>query len=318
MKQRLFSILILAAILTAMLAGCTSKAAAPAILKIAVIPVLDTLPLYVAQQEGLFTKYNLQVELVPVASGPERDQLIAAGQADGMVNEIVSVMFFNKETPTVQAIRYARAATSGSPLFRILAGKDSGITSPADLKGVPIGISDGTVIAYLTDRLLRAEGLSAEEIQTASVPSITDRVALLSNGQLLAATLPDPLASLTIQQGAIPVLDDTSHPEYSFSVYSFRKVVIDQNPEAMQNFLKAIEEAVTLINSNGNQYRPLMLEQKLLPQPLAETFDVPQFVTAGVPTVEQFADALDWAKGKGLLTVDVKYADCVNAAFLPK
>lgn len=317
MKNRLFSIIALAGMIAALIPGCTPKAQQTPLLKIAVIPVLDTMPLYVAQQEGLFDKNSVQVELIPVASGPERDQLIAAGGADGMINEIVSVMFFNKETPTVQAVRYARAATSGSPLFRILAGKDSGIASVADLKSVPIGVSDGTVIAYLTDRLLQAEGFAPGEIQTVSVPSITDRVALLGNGQLQAATLPDPLASLQMQQGAVDILDDTSHPEYSFSVYSFRKSIIDDNPQAVKGFLKAIEEAVALINQNGNQYRPLMIEQKLLPPPLAESFNVPQFITAGVPSEAQFADALAWAQEKGLLTVDVKYADCVNAGLLP-
>ncbi len=317
MKYRLFSIIALTGIIAAFITGCAPKTQQILLLKIAVIPVLDTMPLYVAQQEGLFEKNGVQVELIPVASGPERDQLIAAGEADGMINEIVSVMFFNKETPTVQAVRYARAATSGSPLFRILAGKDSGIASLADLKGVPIGVSDGTVIAYLTDRLLQAEGFAPGEIQTVSVPSITDRVALLGNGQLQAATLPDPLASLQMQQGAADILDDTTHPEYSFSVYSFRKAIIDENPQAVKGFLKAIEEAVALINQNGNQYRPLMIEQKLLPPPLAESFDVPQFITAGVPSEAQFADALAWAQEKGLLTVDVQYADCVNAGLLP-
>lgn len=317
MKYRLFSIIALTGIIAALITGCAPKTQQILLLKIAVIPVLDTMPLYVAQQEGLFEKNGVQVELIPVASGPERDQLIAAGEADGMINEIVSVMFFNKETPTVQAVRYARAATSGSPLFRILAGKDSGIASLADLKGVPIGVSDGTVIAYLTDRLLQAEGFAPGEIQTVSVPSITDRVALLGNGQLQAATLPDPLASLQMQQGAADILDDTTHPEYSFSVYSFRKAIIDENPQAVKGFLKAIEEAVALINQNGNQYRPLMIEQKLLPPPLAESFDVPQFITAGVPSEAQFADALAWAQEKGLLTVDVQYADCVNAGLLP-
>lgn len=317
MKNRLLSIIALAGMIAALITGCAPQTQQTPLLKIAVIPVLDTMPLYVAQQEGLFEKNGVQVELIPVASGPERDQIIAAGGADGMINEIVSVMFFNKETPTVQAVRYARAATSGSPLFRILAGKDSGIASVADLKGVPIGVSDGTVIAYLTDRLLQAEGFAPGEIQTVSVPSITDRVALLGNGQLQAATLPDPLASLQMQQGAVDILDDTSHPEYSFSVYSFRKAIIDDNPQAVKGFLKAIEEAVALINQNGNQYRPLMIEQKLLPPPLAESFNVPQFITAGVPSEAQFADALAWTQEKGLLTVDVQYADCVNAGLLP-
>ena len=68
----------------------------PVNLRIAVLPILDGLPVYVAEQEGLFKKQNLNVEIIPVGSGPERDQLIAAGQADAMINEMVSAIFLTK------------------------------------------------------------------------------------------------------------------------------------------------------------------------------------------------------------------------------
>jgi hypothetical protein len=43
------------------------------------------------------------------------------------------------------------------------------------------------------------------------------RMSLLGSGELPAATLPDPLSLLAEQQGAVVVLDDTSHPEISYS-----------------------------------------------------------------------------------------------------
>jgi NitT/TauT family transport system substrate-binding protein len=304
---------------SALLTACQPAAKdATTTVRVARIPVLDTLPLYVAQQEGLFEKHGVQVEIIPVASAPERDQLIAAGQADAMINEVLSTMFANKDAITVQTVRYARTATSASPVFRILAAMDSGITSPDQLKGVPVGVSDGTIIAYLTERLLQAEGFSADEIQTTSVPSITDRMALLSSGQLKAAMLPDPLSTLAIQQGASLVLDDTRHPEYSFSTLTFRKDFLDANPDTTRNFLAAWEEAVQLINSDGTRWTALLSEQKLVPAPLLESFQVPPFATAGVPGEEQFQDMLAWAKEKGLLDRDVNYADCVDGQYLPE
>ena len=202
----------------------------PTTLKIAVLPILDTLPMYVAQQEGLFAKHGVQVTFVPVGSAAERDQLISAGQADGMINEIVSTQFYNKDKIQVQIVRFAQAATSDSAMFRILASGKSGITSVDQLKGVPIGISQGTVIAYLTDRLLKAQGFSKDEIQTIAVPKIGDRMALLGSGELKAAMLPEPLSSLTEQQGAkvkCPSLKkmpekDTSHFYKSLFPQSFR------------------------------------------------------------------------------------------------
>jgi len=82
-------------------------------LKIAVLPIIDTLPMYVAEAEGLFAKHGVTVEFVPVASAPERDQLLAAGQADGTVNETLSVMLFNKDAVQMQAVRYALRPMEG-------------------------------------------------------------------------------------------------------------------------------------------------------------------------------------------------------------
>ena len=286
-------------------------------LKIAVLPIIDTLPMYVAQQEGLFAKYGVNVEFVPVASAPERDQLLAAGQADGTINEILSVMLFNKETIQMQAVRYALRPAEGYGHFFILASAKSGITTPDGLKGIEIGVSQGTVIEYVTERLLQAEGLRAADIKTIAVPKIPDRMALLASGELNAGVLPDPLASLAISQGAVIIADDSAHPEYGFSTISFRKEIIDANPEGVRAFLAAIEEATDLINLDPKKYINVLSEQKLVPPPLLETYEVPPFPNQAVPTEAEWMDALAWAQEKEMFTADVSYEDSVNGTLLP-
>lgn len=286
-------------------------------LKIAVLPIIDTLPMYVAQQEGLFAKHNVGVEFVPVASAPERDQLLAAGQADGAVNETLAVMLFNKESIQMQAVRYALRPAPGYGHFFIIASGQSGITTVEELKGVEIGVSQGTVIEYVTERLLQAEGFTADEIKTVAVPKIPDRMSLLASGELEAGVMPDPLASLVVAQGGVIVADDSNHPEYGFSVISFRKAVIDEHTEAVKGFLAAIEEATAMLNADPAKYKNVLSEQNLVPAPLLESYQTPPFPSAGVPTIEEWNDALNWLKEKGILTVDVSYADSVNSSLLP-
>src|SRR5688572_20629745 len=121
-------------------------------LRIAVLPIIDTLPMFVAQQERLFEKHGVNVEFIPVASAPERDQIIAAGGADGTINETLAVMLFNKEDIQMQIVRYALRPTAENGHFFILASNKSGIFSIDGLKGVEIGVSQGTVIEYVTER----------------------------------------------------------------------------------------------------------------------------------------------------------------------
>jgi NitT/TauT family transport system substrate-binding protein len=271
----------------------------------------------VAEKEGLFSKRNLEVEFIPVASAPERDQVVSAGQADGMINEVISTMFYNQDQIQVQIVRYARTATRKDALFSILAAADSGIESVNDLRGAEIGISEGTVIEYLTDRLLESEGFNQDEIRTIAVPKIPDRMALLGTGEIKSAMLPEPLSSLAAHQGAKLILDDTSHPEFSFSTISFRKDTIDKHPEAISEFLAAIEEATEMINENPSQWKPLLIDLKLIPAPLIETLEIPLFVTAGVPSEVQWNDVLDWAITKGLISDELSYNESVNSEFLP-
>lgn len=306
-------------ILSLVLAACAPAAQAPKTpLKFTALRILDFLPMYVAQEEGFFEKHGVTVELIPAASPPERDQFVTIGQADGMINEISGTLYFNKDKVQAQIVRYARSATPDTHLFSILASKKSGITTVEGLKGKAIGISEGTIIAYLTDRMLAKEGFTPEEIKTTSVPSLTDRMTLLNSGQLDAAMLPEPLTSLAIQQGSVVVLDDSKYPEYSSSEITFRKDVLEKRPEDVRAFLAAIEDAVKAINANPSKYENLLVDMKVVPAPLKGAFKVPTFVTAGVPSEAQFKDVLEWTKAKGLMTKDLSYSDCVNPAFLPK
>ena len=116
------------------ISACSSRSANPTSIRIAVLPVLDTLPIHVAQEEGLFEKHRVAVEILPAGSAPKRDEMISAGQADGMVNEVVSTIFYNRDETQVQIVRYARSATPDSPIFFILASGQSGISAVDQLQ----------------------------------------------------------------------------------------------------------------------------------------------------------------------------------------
>jgi NitT/TauT family transport system substrate-binding protein len=311
--------LILLTLLGLLLNACSTPAPATesVTLRIAVIPVIDTLPMFVAEAEGLYARHGVKVELIPVASAPERDQLLQAGQADGTLNELLAVMFFNRESIQMQAVRYGHMAFQGAGHFFILASGQSGITDVEELKGVEIGISQGTIIEYITDRLLEAEGFTSADIKYLAVPKIPDRMALLSSGELKAAVMPDPLGGLAVQQGAQIILDDSSYPLLGASVISFRKAVVDQHPAAIKAFLAAIEDAVGLVNSDPAKFSALLVEKKIVPQPLAGSYIVPRFPVKGVSSEDEWNDVLAWAKSKGLLGADIAYKDSVNSTFLP-
>lgn len=300
-----------------LLAGCASTPQGPVTIRVGVLPILDALPMYVAEAEGYFNNQSVNVEFVPVSSAAERDQLMQAGQIDSMINDLVSTMLYNRDQTQIVIVRFARTATAEYPQYRVLAAADSGIQTVEDLKGVPIGVSEGTVIAYTTDRLLEGAGLAPDEIETLAVPKIPDRMALLGSGELAAANLPDPLASLAIQGGAHVVIDDTADPDVGSSVISFDANFLAEHPQAVRGFLAAIERATDDINANKQQWSDLLSEQGLVPESLLGSYAIPDFPSASVPTQAQFQDVLSWTQDEGLVESDVSYQASVDDSYLP-
>lgn len=298
------------------LTGCDLLSKEPGNLKIGVLPILDTLPLYVADQEGFFESEGIEVELLPFSSALERDVAMQTDQIDGEINDLISAALLNNEDDRVRVVRTAMRATPEKAMFAILS-VDGAIQSSEDLKGKQIGMSTNSIIEYVVDRLLRADGLAEDDIIKQEVPKIPVRLELLTSGQIPAACLPEPLASLAVVNGAHIVVDDRSHPEYAQSVVSFSTLTLGKKPVAVKRFLSAYEKAVEAINAEPDKYRSLLIEKGNVPKPVQDSFDMPVFPEAGVPTQDEVADVLEWMTAKEMLTREMDYEGLISGKLLP-
>ena len=292
-----------------------SKKAEP--LKVALLPILDVFPFYVAESEGYFVDLGVDVKAIPVASGLERDQLMQSGAIDGMLNEMITTANFNRNRVQVKSVISARKAYGDYPLFRLLSAPGIKFSTAIDLAGVPIGISKNTIIEYVTDRLLTAEGLEAKAIVKKSVPVIPERYQLLLQGQLKAATLPDPLAKSALTAGAGEIVDDSAYPGYSVSVLSFNINSLRNKAHAVRLFLKAWDRAAAAINKNPEAFRGLLLKKIRVPKNIQQTYKIPPYPRREVPNAGQWADVMAWMTEKGLLTSALSYDGSITAEYLP-
>jgi NitT/TauT family transport system substrate-binding protein len=284
-------------------------------LKMGLLPILDILPFYVAEQKGYFEAEGINVEFVPVKSAQERDALMQAGEIDGMLNDLISTGLFNRDDVQIQIVATARRAYPESPQFRVLAAPDGDVTSTSDLAGVPIGISQNTIIEYITDRLLEAEGLSPDQIEILEVSAIPVRFEQLMEGQIQAATLPDPLAQGAVAGGATLVVDDSQYTQYSQSVLSFSTEAIGTKPNSIKKFLKAWNQAVADLNSNPDQFSDLLIEQGRVPESIQGSYQMPPFPEGDVPSQAEWQDVVDWLIEKGLIDQSIGYEDSVLTYF---
>jgi NitT/TauT family transport system substrate-binding protein len=283
-------------------------------LKIGVLPVLNTLPLYVAQAEGFYEAEGVQVELINFNSAREQQIAIVAGEIDGLNTDmVVQSLVFKGGTPLV-AVRHD---TIVGNYFSIVASASSGITSVEDLAGASIGIGENTIIEYLTTNMLNAAGLTTDDVNYEEIPEIPRRVQLMATGELGVATLPEPLTTLvTSLQGGSLILSDES-VNFVPTVLAFTQDTLDAQPEAVEAFLRAYENAVNALNADGEPFRPVMLENLIIPEPLQATYPVPSFPTATIPTEAQVGLVVEWMLERGLLDEAIEYSDLVNGMLLP-
>jgi NitT/TauT family transport system substrate-binding protein len=165
--------------------------------------------------------------------------------------------------------------------------------------------------------MLEKAGLTPDQIATQEVSAIPVRFELLINGEIPAATLPDPLASGAIAAGAMLVVDDSSVPDLSQSILAFSSEALETKSDAVRKFLEAWELAVEEINANPDRYHDLLIEKGRVPESIQGTYQMPPFPEARVPTPEQLADVVSWALSRGLIEADVPYERMVDDSFLP-
>jgi NitT/TauT family transport system substrate-binding protein len=170
----------------------------------------------------------------------------------------------------------------------------------------------------VTDRLLEAEHLKPEDIKNISVPVIPERFQLLMQGQLSAATLPDPMAKSAMAAGAVLVIDDAKYPQFAVSVLSFGIQSLGRRPVEVRNFLKAWDQAVADIDARPENYRDLLLKKIRVPKNIQDTFKIPPYPRKTVPDGEQWADVMAWMVSKKLLKHPLPYQPSVTSAFLPE
>lgn len=318
MRKNLFSLMLVLALAVAALPLGQPDAQAQTKLKMGLLPILDVLPFYVADQAGYFADEGLEIELVPVSSALERDQLLLAGEIDGMLNDLISTGIFNQDEARIQIVALARRAYEDAPQFRILAAPRSNITIPNDLTNVEIGISENSVIHYIAQRILEEAGVSAEELSWITEPNIPVRYQLLMEGTMKAVCLPDPLAQAAIEGGAILIADDTSlvDTEFSQSVLTFRTEIIEDNPEAVEAFLRAWMRAAEDVNADPEAYRDLWIENTNVPDSVRDSYVLPPFPTYTITQPLAWDDTMAWLVEQGIIDEAPSYESSVNPAFL--
>lgn len=319
-KATVTGLIILA--LAALTAACGQKPPASRVeatkIRLGMLPIIDNLPFWVAQERGYFQAAGLDVELIPFSSAVERDSAFTARKIDGAIGDLLAVAALNDAGIPLRAVSVGMGAKPGESRFAVLSTPGSPIRTPEQLKNVEIAVSLNSIIEYTTDRLLQHQGLKPGEIKKISVPKMPVRLEGLLNGRVQAATLPDPLATLAVIKGA-HIVADTLNDNVAQTVIIVHRELLDKNLPAVKSLMNAYARAVADIQANPGGFNNILAENANVPAEvlaskehrLPVNFSPPQ-----LPARKDVLDVLAWMKERNLLKKQLKYEDLVDERVL--
>jgi len=183
----------------------------------------------------------------------------------------------------------------------------------AGLKGATLGISQNSIIDYVSDQMLLDKGIILNDVNKMSIPKMPVRVDMLLSDQINAACLPDPLASLAQAKGAHLIIDDT-YRNISQTVFLFRTQSIQENPEGIKAAVRVYGLAGQALSNNPDQYRKLFLEKAQVPAELNDSYQTPSFSKLQLPTEEEINSVMQWMVDKKLIPQAYSYQELVDSS----
>lgn len=289
-----------------------------ATLRVGVLSIDDVLPFVVAEKDGLFKKYGVNVKLFPFKSSIDQSKAFEAGQLDVVMNDMIVQGLMKKSGTDTRIISYAFGANPEEGRFLIVSSPKSDITSPEDLVGKRVAISNNTMMDFLLDQYLDYYKIDRDSVERVNMPDLMLRMeTLLAGNDIDAAILPDQLASAAVAQGAKTVIDDTSlDKNFSQSVVLASADSIKNQPEMLKKFTQAYFDAMKRINDHPDQYKALALENAHVPDAIKSTYRMPTYTPKAVPTREEVKRVTDWLVQRQLIDKAYTYEEMVDQQFI--
>ncbi|RYD01854.1 hypothetical protein N752_28005 [Desulforamulus aquiferis] len=281
------------------------------------LPIADNLPFWVAEQKGYFKEEGIEVELIAFPSALERDSAFTAKQIDAGIGDLIAVATMNNAGTKVKSVAVAQGISPGENRFAILAAPNSDIKSVEQLKNVPIAMSLNTINEYITDRMLTEKGLSQEDIKKIAVPKLPVRFDALMGGTVMAATLPDPMATLA-EIGGAHLIADNSKNTLAQTVVIVRQETLDKNDIDIEKLMKAYSRAVSDIQRNPDQFNDILMEEAKIPKNLLSSGNQLRFIYSApeLPKEEDVDAVIEWMLEHDLLKNKLTYGDMVYGKVL--
>ena len=278
-------------------------------------PNVDHAPLYVAQENKIFDKHGLEVELLWGGDPDAPLKLVAAAEYPFAVSyqQSVTIARASEEVLPVKSI----GLLVEHPLNTISFLKKTGIKTPADFKGKKIGYTVAPLDVLLFNAIGANAGLSEEDYELINVG--TNIIAPLLSGQIDAVIGPFRnyeinMLKLEGAEADYFALEKHGIPDYYELVIITNDAYLETHPETAKKLMTAIQEAIKFTKESPDDALQLFFNanpdatKELEELAFRDTLDL--FATTQVQSTEKWDAFAKFAYEKGLISKTVEAKDC--------
>ena len=256
-----FTITLSALVLAICFSACTrtdqKPAGPPEKITIAYSTLPETALAQVAQSRGYFRAEGLEVtpHLFPYGKRALEDLL--AGQADIATVAETPVMFAIMKGDKISIIATIHTSSLG---HAIMARKDRGILSLADLKGKKIAATLGTTSDFFLDAMLITHGISRKDVQVVDLKAeeIPDALARGAVDAVSTFTLYTALTQKKLGDRVITFRDKDIN-WYPFNIVATQEF-IRKNPGKVKKMLRALVKAEEFVRGNPAEAQKIVAD----------------------------------------------------------
>lgn len=227
-----------------------------AALKVAVMPTLDCLPMYVAEYHQLFDTLNGGVRLKYFMAQIDCDTAMERNRVEGTVTDLVRALRMAKRG---MPLRYVAATNT---YWQLITNRHSRVHQLKQLDDKMIAMARFSVTDMLSDLIVDSLKLREDHVFRVQINDLSVRMQMLQNNEMDALFFPEPWATKA-RMGKNIVVFDTRKPDMQMGVIAFRDKEM-RRPERhkqLELFVKAYNAACDSINKYGfGRYRDLIVK----------------------------------------------------------
>ena len=213
--------------------------------KVGVMPTLDCLPLYVAQEENLFDTLGVTVHLKSYMAQMDCDTALQRGRVEGSVTDLIRA-----ERLVKKGVKLTYPIATNA-YWQLITNRKARVSELKQLSDKMIAITRFSATDYLADVAIDS-AKPKFDVYRVQINDVRVRLKMLLNNEMDAVLLTEPQATKARLEKN-PMLMDSREKNVNLGAFAFREKALEkpERRKQMQLFLKAYNMAVDSINKNG-------------------------------------------------------------------